>query len=447
MAWGLYSAILPSLYMVGDISTTHFFANKLHTPYSVFSQFAESLLFHYNIMNPSYTDGEGLLTSHYPVEPIPNIFDQYTPATIQLTTPDRMNDKRKIDPIPDHVASDVVTGARYPPVQRLAVENMQILQYLLNSLSGKDKVAKVVRYILQLLRMFTSKFVRQNQRKFGSVDVWTKGYNFQALKKILLQPCLVSFLAFRNIDRKLEYVISQLGTYRYILRFGSSPFLLYDLIKKVRKVFASRNNKGVSLQSSAYTVFGNESSLREMVNLYYTICDELVVLHKLKLWKNDKLYDTIERHQALTWQFDIVFGFKDLWIKMEELQRKQFEYNIELQVKERAASLYGDSLRSANMSPIRKQLQQEFGNGTDGQNDGNWIIREKLQKISFEKRLLYLDLIKLTFDACANSVDVFHIKTPPIVYPVLSLGSGFAGIVKLWRQAEDDIRKQKLAKE
>ena len=389
------------------------------------------------------------MASHYPVEPIPNIFDHYTPAAIQLSTPDKMNEKRRVNDTHDHDADETVAEPLVLPSHqhKVAVESMEILQYLMNSLSGKDKTAKVIRYILQLLRMFTTKFVARNRRKFGSLETLSKGYNFQVLKQILIQPRLLSFLVFRSIDRKLEYVISQLGTYRYILRFGSSPFLLYDLIKKMKSVLSLSRKKGISPQRSLCTVFGNESSVRELVNFYYTICDELVVLHKLKLWKNDALYNTIERHEALTWQFDIVFSFKDLWVKMEELQRKEFEYSIELQVKERAATLYGDSFRDMHRSPIRKQLMHDLHNEKEEYGTSSVNLRKKLEAIRLDKKLLYLDLVKLSFDACANSIDVFHFDTPAIVYPVLSLGSGIAGLIKLWKQAEQDIKKQKAAED
>jgi len=216
------------------------------------------------------------------------------------------------------------------------------------------------------------------------------------------------------------------------------------MMKRIKKIW-SYDNKLITFQENFINLFGNETSFRDTTTLYYTICDELILLHKFKLWSNPKLYDTISRHECWTWQSDILFTLKDLFIKLSDLHDKELEYTIQLQVKQRASQLYSNNFtnnNNHNISPLRQKLLHDLKNLNDVDNE-NIIIKRKLQQVKLQKRLVHLDIMKLSFDGCANSLDLFNIKTHPIVYPVLSIGSGIMSLIKLWKQAKQDIIQEK----
>lgn len=395
-------------------------------------------------MDSSYLHNEDLIHNHYATDmEIGNIFNQ-TPMNekkTEMVETIRKDCDDKKDSNNNNSGEENTMMIKIPKREKkLIIDNMEILQYLVNSLSGKDKIAKVLKYILQIIKIFITKFIKN--RKFinnGQIKL-TPLYNLQNLKNVILQPNLLICLLFSKTNQKLSYVIDQLGTYRYILRFGNSPFLIYNMMKNCSKLWNYKDSNS-SLQQTFINEFCNETTFRDLINLYYTICDELVLLHKFKIWSNPSLYGTIIKHECWTWQTDILFSVKDLLIKLSDLQNKEIEYTIQLQVKQRATQLYANKDKSL-VSPIRKQLLHDLRNFNDIDNE-NIIINRKLKQIKQEIRFVYLDLIKLSFDGCANSLDIFNISTPPLVYPLLSLGSGLTSLIKMWKQARIDIIKTK----
>lgn len=396
-------------------------------------------------MDSSYLHNEELIHNHYATDmEIGNIFNQ-TPmnekkvAIVETVGKDHSHNDNNDNN--ENNEDDVVTVKIPKREKKLIIDNMEILQYLINSLSGKDKIAKVLKYILQIIKLFITKFIKTKKFKNNEQIKLFPLYNLQNLKNLLSQPNLLICLFLSKTNQKLSYVIDQLGTYRYILRFGNSPFLIYNMLKNCSKLWNYNKDSNLSLQQTFINDFCNETTFRDLINLYYTICDELVLLHKFKIWSNPKLYDTIIKHECWTWQTDILFSVKDLLIKLSNLQNKELEYTIQLQVKQRASQLYTNKNNSM-VSPIRKQLLHDLKNFNDTDNE-NIIINRKLKQIKQEIRFVYLDLIKLSFDGCANSLDIFNINTPPLVYPVLSLGSGITSLIKMWKQARIDIIKTK----
>lgn len=319
-----------------------------------------------------------------------------------------------------------------------AVRSIDILEYLTNSLAGKDKLTKILKYTLDLLRLLVS-----NSR--ASITKWDPSvlmHYRKVLKRlnfnmVLKHPVTVSKILlvaiFENFESKANFVGQQLSTYRYILRFGGTPFRLLKMLQKMRET----EWDSVKLQK----IWFNEASLRDFLDLYYGVCDEMVLLHKLKVWSHDGLYSWFSRHEVLSWQYDIVLSWKDNWIKLHTIQRKIVELNIQLQVRAKALKLSTNLQRNPGYtSPIRKQLLNDLNSGTDW-NGNDSEIKEKINQLKREKFITYLDLIRLTFDCLANSTDVFNLKTPPGTYAALSLCSGVTGLAKLWINAREQLSK------
>lgn len=321
-----------------------------------------------------------------------------------------------------------------PPTK--VVRSIEILQYLTGSLAGKDKIAKIIKYVLDILRLLVTNSRLSITKWDPSVLVYYKKVlGTLSMSMILKHPITITKVllvaVFQNFESKTNFVSQQLSTYRYILRFGDTPFRIFKLLGKIRKTDLS----AASIQES----WCNESSLVDLIDFYYGICDEMVLLNKLKVWSNAKLYNWFSRHESISWQYSIVLGLKNNWMQLQTLQKRQMELEIQMQVRDRAMKFSSNLKGSSGLtSPIRRQLLNDLNNGS-----GNDLeIAQKLHGLKHEKTVTYLDLTRLSFDLLANSTDVFRLKTPQGTYAVLSLGSGITGFVKLWMNAKKELGKQ-----
>lgn len=319
-----------------------------------------------------------------------------------------------------------------------AVRSVDILEYLVNSLAGKDKLTKILKYTLDLLRLVVSNSRAGITKWDPSVlTYYRKVLRDLNFRMVLKHPVTISKILlvalFQNFESKANFVAQQLSTYRYILRFGGTPFRVLKMLQKIR----DSQWDSVNLQKT----WANESSLRDFLDLYYGICDEMVLLHKLKVWSHDGLYNWFSRHEVLSWQYDILLSLKDSWLKLQSIQKKIIESNIRLQVRTKAMKL-STNLQGAPgyTSPIRKQLLNDL-NGSSEWNGTELEMKQKISQLKREKLITYLDLVRLSFDCLANSTDVFNLKTPPGTYAALSLCSGVTGLAKLWINAREQLSK------
>ncbi|CAI4038875.1 hypothetical protein SMKI_06G2250 [Saccharomyces mikatae IFO 1815] len=323
------------------------------------------------------------------------------------------------------------------------VDNITILKYLLDSLSGRDKFAKIIKYALDILKLFIEKS-RKNLTVLNPsvLTNYTKVLKNLTLKVALRHPVtvikvlLLSLL--KNFDRKIDFISQQLSTFRYILRFGGTPFRMFSLLGKLNKT------RKCNFQiDQIKTIWLNEASLREFLDLYYGIFDELDLLYKLKIWTNKSFYSFVSRQESLAWQYDILLSLKDQWLNLQSLQRRQLELEVQLKVQSNALQLSPILMHQAqndvSQSPIRKQLLNDL----NVNNNSEVQIHKQLKAIKDEKTLVYLDITRLLFDCMANTSDILNLKTPKGTYAVLSLGSGLTGLVKLWITAKRSLCSSK----
>lgn len=318
------------------------------------------------------------------------------------------------------------------------IKSIDILQYLVNSLAGKDKLAKILKYTLDLLRLLINKSRNSMTKWDPSILVHykkaLKNLNFTLVLKHPITIIKVLLVAiFQNFESKADFVSQQLSLYRYILRFGGTPFRAVKMFQKLQKSQFDLDK--------IEKIWLNESSLTDFFDLYYGICDEMVLLHKLKVWSHPGLYSWFSRHECISWQYDILMGLKNNWLQLQSIQTKIVELQIQSQVRTRALKLSANLQGSSGYSsPIRKQLLRDLNNGNEW--NGNDIeIRQRLDQLKHEKFIAYLDMTRLTFDCLANSTDIFNLKTPPGTYGILSLSSGITGLIKLWINAKKELAK------
>lgn len=350
-----------------------------------------------------------------------------------------VKDEKRLQPIvmtDQEVEEDQSQLLASPMDKSIIVRRIDVLEYLVNSLAGKDKLTKILKYTLDLLRLLISNSRAGITKWDPTVLLYYKKVlkNF-SVRSVIRHPVTISKILlvaiFENFESKANFVSQQLSTYRYILRFGGTPFRIVKMLQKVQQTEFDR----VKLQE----IWFNESSLRDFLDIYYGICDEMVLLHKLKVWSHPGLFNWFSRHEVLSWQYDIVLSLKDNWMKLETIQKKIIELNIQSQVRSKALKLSANLQGSPGYtSPIRRQLLNDLNSGNGNELD----IQQRIEQLKQERKITYLDLTRLTFDCLANCTDVFSIKTPPGTYAILSLCSGITGLTKLWINAKKELLKQ-----
>ncbi|CCF59683.1 hypothetical protein KAFR_0H02740 [Kazachstania africana CBS 2517] len=164
----------------------------------------------------------------------------------------------------------IVEEASSPKTLTNYQKHFKIIKFILNSVSGKDKIVKLLKCILEILRSF--KLIN--------------GPFFQA-------------------------VAFQLNLFRYLLRFGYTPIRLVELFQNLKDK----------------QLIYNENFLQKVIDLYYGIFDELDLLNKLKIIRcSPRLAHWIDKHETISWEMDILLNLK------QDLQRYDNHSNILLKL-------------------------------------------------------------------------------------------------------------------
>lgn len=292
------------------------------------------------------------------------------------------------------------------------VDKIDVLQHLVNTLNGKDKLSKTLKYLLDLLRYLLS--------TKSSIIIKNKWVN------------RMTSVMIKNLINKLTFVSIQLATYRYILRFGNSPFLIIKFIQKWKPLLYtgknfSNNNDGDWKRKSfdLLTMFFKESLFKELFDIYFSVCDEIMLLNRLQIWTHTKLERIISRQEIYSWQLDIFFNLKDDINELQRLKRQSLEYSIEKNIRKVNNNLHPNHF-TADRDMI---LYHTCLNDLD----------KKLIANSKKQRILKLDILRLLFDALANSTDLFKLRVSLGTYSSLSLCSSIISLIKLWIETKQKI--------
>ncbi|QEU62061.1 Pex25/Pex27 [Kluyveromyces lactis] len=325
------------------------------------------------------------------------------------------------------------------------MNKVDILKAVFATLTGKDRIAKIFKYVIDILRIFIQRSMYYNNKDID-MDAYLKVFSKGNLLTILRNPRLSGKLFLSSSSKlfleKGALVSSQLGFYRQIMRCGGTPFRLHHWYQKLIRTFHA-SQKSSNLHSKGlvwYKNWWNEESLSEFIDLYYGIMDELMLLYKLKLWSNKSMYGWVSKHEALSWYYDIILGLKKNWEKLQSIKQQEFELKIQYQVRQRALELSSklnatpsvDSTK--NTALIKQTIFESF---KQDNLDLELEVVQKLKNYQYEKRIVKFDLTRLFFDFLADTTDVFSIKTPPGTYAILSLCSGVLGFSKLCIQAKE----------
>lgn len=265
------------------------------------------------------------------------------------------------------------------------IKSWNILKLVLSTLNGKDKLAKILKCIIDIYIQFFGKSL---------------------------------FINGSNNRINLLFISKQLGFFRYALRFGTLPFKLVAFTKKLWD--ERKNLKSLSKDNDG---FGKGNQLiQDLIDIYYCTFDELNFTYKLNLLNDQKFFQTVSKHEAWAWQLDILNSIKNNTIKLNEQQLKLSDCNIKLNTIEITQTKYLDT-NDEITSRLRDDLKldEQFKN-----------LEHAKRQLTHEIRMTKLDLYRLTMDFFANTTDVFQVERylPRATYSILSLFSGCIGFYK-----------------
>lgn len=321
-----------------------------------------------------------------------------------------------------------ITLAEEIKLEKQTVAKFEIFKSVLGKLGGKDRIAKVLQYVLNLLKYYltsTRRFVINEKFDNLSLDprLILKTGPIKYLK-------LLMFLNSTMWEKKIFEVTKNISIFRQTLRFGGTPYRIRSFLSKINKFVKLPNF------TNFQTIWFNEESLGDFIDLYYGICDEIILLYKLNVFTNQNFKSFVSKHEAYSWYLDIMLGLKRNYVKLQENRNKQLQLNIQYQVKQKASLLSKRLIENIGNSPIKSQILREFNNKSPINQSS---LDLEISSLKHEEKIIMTDLIRLSFDFVCDSIDIFDLKLNPAVYLVCGAISGTFGLSKVWIMSKKEL--------
>lgn len=313
------------------------------------------------------------------------------------------------------------------------IAKFDIFKNVLGKLGGKDRIAKILQYVLNLLKYYltnTRRFLIDTKFENLSLDPRLHYKNPLKYFKLLI------FLNSTMLERKIFDITKNISIFRQMLRFGGTPYRIRQFLIKFNKFIKSGPTNLINI----YKFWINEDSLGDFIDLYYGICDEIILLYKLNVFTIPNFKTFIGKHEAYSWYMDILLGLKKNYNKLQENRNKQLQLNIQNQVKQKASLLSKRLMDSiGNNSPMKSQILREFN--TKSPILSNQYDLE-IEALKHEERIIMTDLVRLSFDFVCDSIDIFKLELNPSVYLICGAISGSFGLSKVWMMSKRELEGQ-----
>lgn len=304
-----------------------------------------------------------------------------------------------------------------------------VLWKILNTIVGKDKLAKVGQYTLRLVLHHAELLKSLLSDDLINIDIVNQRYNDREKRLDLLrnfikhpQNFMLIVLLF-VLDRFITHFSGFVGgllMYRQFLRFGKTPFRAREMAQKVSQAMAKHD-------SSSLTLLG---FLNDFLLLYYGVFDEMLLLYKLKFYTNKDALKVALRHEALAWYYQTILALYNVYHQLTDLTQQEMDLKVQIQVKKQARQLLNQILGLGNHSLSFKRpdpvLAQDLYN---------------LDLILFKKNNAWLDVYKNLADLAFNTYTVFSL---PLPFPTVQIWMGIAALalstVKIFRETKRDMQ-------
>lgn len=304
-----------------------------------------------------------------------------------------------------HASHKIEEEIALPNVQR-QLTKLETLLKIFRTTTGKDKIAKLIKYILDL---FSLVLTNANVRKLFQTKKAVKDLlrlpqlSFDPSKAIFESQATsigkfkTVFFGNENFSTYLQKVAKQMAFFRHSLRFGWTYFNIVELFKQI--------SAKKSLKKAVFQF--NETDFLLLLELYYNVVDDLLYMHKLNIWDNSYLKDQLDKHDARSWYYQIIYSLKTAYFDYRDLT------DIILK------------------KEIKRDMLLENKDNLITQHDDVALLHE-LDELYQKLELVKLDLFRLSCDFLADSIDVFNLTVPRGSYALFSFASGIIGFRKLW---------------
>ena len=189
------------------------------------------------------------------------------------TTPTLLNKTYVMDAEDDDTTAREQSESPFPiqnkkPPSTSQVRNVDIIKYLIGTIAGKDKIAKLLKSVLDIIK-----------------------------KVCLILPQYSQYFDTKRIST----VSTQLSLFRCIMRFGSAPYSIVNLFKRIVSTGNAFKNP--------HFIF-DRLLLEDSIDAYSTVFDELSLLGKLNIIKNRTFRETISRNDTWATEVDAIYSLK-----------------------------------------------------------------------------------------------------------------------------------------
>ncbi|KAH3686806.1 hypothetical protein WICPIJ_002203 [Wickerhamomyces pijperi] len=307
------------------------------------------------------------------------------------------------------------------------VKLIDIILSMIKRVAGKDKIAKIIQYSLNIFKFFLIKsrgYMATTTTATAAAKTLLTNNPLRYLTALIVQHSLL-------LESKISFVASQISSFRYAMRFGTAPLLVYKFLCKLQNMLHPHNKEALSIDK-----FFNLQFLSEVNDVYYQIFDELELLFKLKIFTNPEISSFVSDQAAIGWMIDILLTFKNKLQALQENRYKQQDLSISIQVRTKASELSSKFLNNTN---FRNEILKEF----NAKNNNK--LTQQLTELREEEVELYFDLLKNSCDFTCDFIDLFGSQIRKVVNlsPLVYLGSGwcagFIGARKVWKACEKEL--------
>lgn len=319
-------------------------------------------------------------------------------------TPSKISSKVKIPPTPVAVKQSSISSSS--SVGRY-ISPVEIFNACLSNVGARDKIAKVLIYVLQIIGFHGKKIP----------ELASKEFKFPSLLRLLLHPRLLTvFLTKQVLDRSGD-AITAMNNYRQFLWTGGLPFSAYRFYKLVQAsaltLLSGKGDPNDKLRR-ALNLWLNWKTMSQLASLYYSFTNDIYFLYKLGVIHHDewpRFRHFCGSNTDKAWFATIITGLHNNYVEYKRLSREIETASIEYSVKSRAKELKGSESASN---------QEEY--------------RQKITKLSEARYLVKLDLIRLVCDLIYDAVFVFNKPMYRPLHLLIGIISGSTGLYKICLQ-------------
>lgn len=361
-------------------------------------------------------------------------------AAVHLITPGKSNNSPAQSPMLKLGTSTADLAAPSPPPETKVGRKVQptdVLWAMLNDIVGKDKMAKFGQYTLRLLLYHSQKTQDWLSDELVNIKLINKTYartehimdlvmNFLQNPQGFARVLIILICSVFNL--RFAAVVPALGMYRQFLRFGKSPFRIRNLYNKIRDSVDTSSTKWKISPS----IFSN-TTLGEVISLYYSLNDESILMSKVGLIQNPTVKNFVSKHEAYAWYCESWYALYNAYVNLQHLRQQEMDVKIQIQVKKRARAISKQLLGGGS---VHNPIPSLSSSNLDDDSKDNLALKE----IMFKKTNANIDIYKTLSDIVFNSYTVWgmalHFDTIQIW---MGISASFLSSVKLYREKKKEL--------